>query len=208
MSGLKHISVGKDGAAWGAKTDGTIFRREGDVWHSVDGQATVVAVGDKDNVWCLNKDGQVFEWDSQGSTWRKDTGASGAKTLSVGADGTVWYGKTDDTLFRRGGNAWHSVDGRATVVAVGGKNNVWCLNKDGDAFQRTAQNTWHKVDQPKGSWDYKVKQNDGLYAIVRQEYHLTDEKKVQRIADLIAKDNHIQDKDRLVKDTVLKLQSY
>jgi hypothetical protein len=149
-----------------------------------------------------------FEWDSQGSTWRKDTGASGAKTISVGADGTVWYGKTDDALFRRGGNAWHAVDGRATVVAVGGKDNVWCVNKDGDAFQRTAQNTWHKVDQPKGSWEYTVNQKDGLHAIVRQQYHLTDEKKVQRIADIIAKDNHIQNKNVIAPGTVLKLQSY
>ena len=207
-SGAKTISAGADGTVWYGKTDGALFRREGNAWHSVDGRAVIVAVGGRDNIWCVNKDGEVFEWDSQGSKWRKDSGASGAKTISVGADGTVWYGKTDGTLFCREGTAWHSVDGRATVVAVGGKGNVWCVNNDGDAFQLTTQNTWHKVDQPKGSWEYTVKQNDGLYAIVRQQYHLTDEKEVRRIGDLIAKDNHIQNKDRLVKDTVLNFQSY
>jgi hypothetical protein len=100
------------------------------------------------------------------------------------------------------------VDGRATVLAVGSKDNVWGVNSDGDAFHRTSQGTWQKVDRPKGSWEYKVKQNDGLYAIVRQQYNLMDEKEVQRIAGLVAAENHIQNKDWIAADTVLKLQSY
>jgi len=206
---VRTISVASDGTVWCGNRDGKLFRRESNTWiESPDAIATVVAVGGKDQVWCLNAEGEIFQLDSQGK-WQKDSGASGARTLSVGADGTVWYGNAEERLFRREGNAWQQdPDARATVVAVGGKDHVWCVNKEGDAFQRTAQGKWQKVDQPKGSWEYKVKQNDGLYAIVRQQFNPTDEKEVQRIAGLVVAENHIKNKDQLAVNSVLKLLSY
>jgi len=209
----KTISVGGvDGTVWYAQTDDKLFRREGGAWH-VDstgkGKATVIAAVSKDEVWCVNEAHEI--WHLKSGQWTRiptHSGGADAKTISVSADGTVWYGKTDDTIFRREGDAWHSVDGRATVLAIGSKDNVWCVNSDGDAFHRTSQGTWQKVDQPKGSWEYKVKQNDGLYAIVRQQYNLRDEKEVQRIVGLVAAENHIQNKDWIAADTVLKLQTY
>ena len=205
----RTISVGADGTVWYGNTEERLFRREGNAWHQdLDGIATVVAVGGKDHVWCLNAEGEVFQLDGHGK-WQKDSGASGARTLSVGADGTVWYGNAEERLFRREGNAWQQdPDARATVVAVGGKDHVWCVNKEGDAFQRTAQGKWQKVDRPKGSWEYKVKQNDGLYAVVRQQFNPTDEKEVQRIAGLVVAENHIKNKDQLAVNSVLKLLSY
>jgi hypothetical protein len=209
----RTISVGAaDGTVWYAdNNDGTLFRREGNRWiPDKDGKADVVAAVSKDQVWCVNKDHQI--WRLENGKWTQvptHSGKADASTLSVGADGTVWYGNAEERLFRREGNAWHQdPDAGATVVAVGSKDQVWCVNKEGDAFQRTSQGTWQKVDRPKGSWEYKVQQNDGLYAIVRQQFNLTDEKEVQRIAGLIAAENHIKNKDRIDAGTVLKLQSY
>lgn len=205
----RTLSAGADGTVWYTNIEDRLFRRESNAWHlDPDARATVVAVGSKDQVWCANREGKVFHLDSHGK-WQKDSGASGARTLSVGADGTVWYGNAEERLFRREGNAWHQEpEARATVVAVGSKDQIWCVNAEGDAFQRTSQGKWQKVDQPKGSWEYKVKQDDGLYAIVRQQYKLTDEKEVQRIAGLVVTENHIQNKDKLAVNSVLRLLSY
>lgn len=212
----KTISVGAaDGSVWYAdNNDGTLFRREGNRWIlDQEGKADVIAAVSKDQIWCINQDHQI--WHLESGKWSQvptQSGKADASTLSVGtADGSVWYGNTDGTLFffQNDGHAWHpEPHAQATVVAVGSQANVWCLNQDGDAFRRTSQGNWLKVDRPRENWDYTIKQGDGLYAIVRQQYQLTDEKEVRRIADLIATDNHLPNPDRLVKDAVLKLQSY
>ncbi len=206
---IRTLSAASDGTVWCGNTAGKLFRREGDTWiASPKAVATVVAVGSRDHVWCLNAQGEVFHLDGQGQ-WQKESGASGAKTISVGADGSVWYGNAEGRLYRREGTAWQQDPaGRAVVVAFGSKDYIWCVNKDGDAFRRGAQGQWQKVDRPKGSWEYKVKAGEGLNAVVRQQFGVTDQKEVERIADLIVAENHLKNKDSIDAGLVLKLASY
>jgi hypothetical protein len=64
---------------------------------------------------------------------------------------------------------------------------------------------WTPVDQPKGDWKYTVKGGDGLYEIVRQQFHITDENEVKRIAGIIANQNNIKVMDRIKEGALLKL---
>ncbi len=211
----RTISVGtSDGSVWYSDSQaGKLFRREGSSWiQDKDGKAMVVAAVSKDEIWCINREHQI--WHLFNDKWTQVATRSGkgdAITISAGSDGSVWYGDTSGILsiFHIDGSVWEQVPhAQATVVAVGSQTNVWCVNSDGDAFHRTPEGGWQKVDQPKGVWEYLVKQGDGLYAIVRQQYQLTDEKEVQRIGDLVATENHLQNKDRLDAGAVLQLQSY
>lgn len=211
----RTISVGaEDGSVWYADSQaGKLFRREGNSWiQNQDGKAMIVAAVSQAEVWCINRAHQI--WHLVHGKWAQvptHSGKGDANTISAGSDGSVWYGDTSGLLFlfHIEGSVWEPVPhAQATVVAVGSQANIWCVNSAGDAFHRTPEGGWQKVDPPKVAWEYLVKQGDGLYAIVRQQYQLTDEKEVQRIGDLIAIDNHLQNKDRLDVGAALQLQSY
>jgi hypothetical protein len=203
---VRTLSAAADGTVWCGNGQGRLFRREDSTWKEDPvAVAVLVAVGSKDQVWCVNKQGEAFQLDSQGK-WQKDTIARDVKTLSVGADGAVWCGNSQGKLFRGEGSTWQAdLVAIATVVAVGSKTHVWCANKQGEVFQRNSQGNWQKVDPPKGSWSYKIKRNDGLYEIVRQQFHITDENEVQRIAGIIASQNNIRVMDQIKEGDPLKL---
>jgi hypothetical protein len=140
-----------------------------------------------------------------GDKWTPRPGVSNVTTVSVGADGTVWCANTAKKLYRREGGGWvEPTNGRSSVVAVGSKDHVWCISLEGAACQLVS-GKWTPVDQPKGDWKYTVKGGDGLYEIVRQQFHITDENEVKRIAGIIANQNNIKVMDRIKEGALLKL---
>lgn len=210
----RTISVGAaDGTVWYAQTDGKLFRREGGAWHAdPTGKATAIAAVGKDQLWCVNQAREI--WHMKSGQWTKiptHSGGADAKTISVGADGTVWYAQTDDKLFRREGGAWHAdPSGKATVIAAVGKDEVWCVNQAHEVWHmKNGQWTKNIEKGPNGkTWTYTVKQNDGLMEIVRREFKLKDPKdtaEINRLVDLIVAQNSHITRDRIKADDVLTL---
>ncbi len=199
----RTISVGvADGTVWYAQTDGKLFRREGGAWkQDPTGKATVIAAVSKDEVWCVNQAHEL--WHMKSGQWTKISTYSGgadAKTISVGADGTVWYAQTDGKLFRREGSGWHAdPTGKATVVAAVSKDAVWCVNEKGEAWL-LHDGKWTK-DIEKGpaeeSWVYTVGQSEHLLQIVRAQYHVQDPALVNKIGDEIARLSKLANRDNL-----------
>jgi hypothetical protein len=143
---MKHLAVGISGGLWAAgATDGTIYQLYGDAgllgWvPDKDGKADVIAVADGGEIWCVNKEHQIWhgvptENASEGLHWNQvatHSRQADARTISVGTeDGTVWYADNTGALFHRESSVWVPDEiGKATVIAAVSKDEIWCANQD------------------------------------------------------------------------------
>jgi hypothetical protein len=101
--------------------------------------------------------------------------------------------------------------GKADVLAVGPEDLVWCLNTQGEVW-RAFDDKWQQLVEQgpdEKMWTYKIKQGDGLMAIVRKEFKLKDPQDTQeisRLVNLIVAQNGITDRDRIKPGDVLTLR--
>jgi LysM repeat protein len=210
----KTISVDAEGTVWYGKKNDQIYRRgEDKLFHQMEGGATVVSIGGKDQTWCVNKDGEVFHW--VGDTWKQDTGAKDAETISAGADGTVWYIDTPGTLRYRNNsspvNTWTEGPdhGIAIAVAVGSKDLIWSVNAAGQVFHMVGGH-WTEVTapqpsvvpSPQGTWKYTVKDGDTLSKIAADKYNHNDWPTVMRITNEIVRLNSLPNNGNDIKPPV------
>lgn len=227
----RTISVGNDGSVWYAQTDGTIFRtaRPGDgtgvgFWvQDKAGKAEVIAAIDATSLYCINKNHEI--WFGQNDKWHQTgthSGRADAKSIAVNPDGYAWFSSIDGAVFRMvrpgdgvglplWGTSWDRTQmGKADVLAVGLQDLVWCLNTQGEAW-RAFDGKWQQLVEagPDGKmWTYKVKQGDGLMAIVRREFKLEDPKdtrEIGRLVNLIVAQNGIKDQNRIKPGDTLTL---
>jgi hypothetical protein len=230
----RSISVGNDGSVWYAQTDGTLFRtaRPGDgtglfwVHDTKDGKVDVVAAVDATTVWGVNKTNLIWLWAD--GTWTQvptHSGQADAKTISAGSDGSVWYASTDGAIFRHAqpgdgmglprwmqDTSWDQKRmGDADVIAVNTREDVWCLNNNGQVW-RTLDGKWQQVVEIGSAekvWNYRIKRGDGLMAIVRKKFDLKDPQDTQeinRLVDLIVAQNHGITRDRINAGDVITLR--
>ena len=222
VSNHKNISVGKAGGVWAAgATDGAVHRLYQEafwpaVWLPVkDGKADIIAAVDFGEAWCVNAAHEIWhivgEGGGEGGQWTKvqtQSGHSDAKTISVGADGTVWYAQTDDKLFRREGSGWHAdPTGRAAVIAAVSKDEVWAINAAHEVWHLTG-GQWTKLVEagPAGdTWTYTVKPGETLAVIAATQYNTNDWAMVNHIVDEIARLNSIANKNLVDAGRVLTM---
>lgn len=229
----KTISVGRDGSVWYAQIDGPIFRlfdNAGHVSWTPDkvGKGEVIAAEDRDTIWCINKDHEIWYLMNagnlgKGGKWIQvptHSGRADAKTISVGNDGTVWFGDMDGAVFRhvqpgdgvglpRWGTSWDRKEmGKVDVLAAAAHDLVWCLNTKGEVW-RAFDDKWQQLlEGGPGMWSYKVKQGDGLMAIVRKGFNLKDPQDTQeinRLVDLIVAQNPGITRDKIKAGDALTL---
>lgn len=225
----RTISVGGDGSVWYAGTDGTIYRRNVDAGHvgwmpDKIGKAEVIAAVDSGNLWCVNKDHEIWHLENAenletGGTWTQvptHSGRADAKMISAGYDG-VFYVQMDGTLIQTvppgvgvSLGRWRvdSGPGKVDVIAVGPEGGAWCLTRDGQAWN-TVNNKWEQfVGYDSINWKYTVKSGDHLMAIVRKEFNLRDPQdtsEINRLVDLIVAQNAGITRDRINAGDNLKL---
>lgn len=174
---FKHISVGKDGSVWAVdRTDGTICRLYGDAgflgWvPDKVGKADIVAAVDWGNAWCINKAHQIWQVTNAedvdaGGTWTQiptHSSQADARSISVGADNSVWYAQTDGVLFRTArpgdgtGLLWvhETGGGKLDVVAVVDATSAWGVNSANQIWL-WADGTWTQVPTHSGRADAKT----------------------------------------------------
>lgn len=161
------ISAGNDGSVWYTQKKGTIFRRPepgdgsslGSNWieDKRNGRLKlkVVAVHDKDNVWGIDRKDKIWRW--QNGSWSQVltyNGRTGALSIAVGEDSSVWYVSKDNLLYYYlpFGNSWRQDNnwienrmGRPEVVAIRNENDVWVMNDDGQVWRSISRN-WQQVE--------------------------------------------------------------
>lgn len=228
------ISVGNDGTVWYAQTDGTIIRQaqpsDGTglgFWlaDSV-GKATTLAVIDATSAWCVNRAHQLWFW--QNGTWTQIPTLSGqddAQTVAVDRTGRAWYGNTKGEIFAsvqpgsgvglppwQQDTTWHLKKmGPTVVISIYHEDVIWVLTQRGEAWS-AYNGKWEKFAErvPDGiMWTYKVKPGDGLLAIVRREFQLSDAQdtaEINRFVKLIVAQNNLQNPDRIKIGAVLTLR--
>jgi hypothetical protein len=188
---VQTIAVAEDGTvAWGNSAGELFWRKPGGDWQPVvgdvgtaderPGSGKVVAVRNKDEVWC-NEDALLVYLEK--GVWKHDPVGKEVQTIAVAKDGTVAWGNSADELFwRKPGGNWQPIVGKlgtndntptkGKVVAVRNQDELWCVNQAGEVWQ-LVKGQLKKFAPPKGVWKYTVKQGDKLYRILEAEFKIT-----------------------------------
>ena len=188
------------------------------------GKAVSIAAVDWGNLWCVNKDHEIWQLtDSEnmdsGGTWTQvetHSGKADATTISVGYDG-VFYIQTDGTLIQTlppgvgvDMGLWRVVTGpgKVEVVAARAQGGVWCLTESGDVWSEFDGKWEQFVERGPIDWTYTVQSGDNLLAIVRKAFNLKDPDntgEINRLVDLIVAQNPGITRDRINAGDVLSL---
>lgn len=132
MRPMMQASIGADGAWWGVKANGSIYRNNGTSWVQIAGALKQVSVGSASKVWGVNSANDVFRWNGLG--WTRI--ASGAiRYISVAADGTVWGITPTNAIVRWNGSSFVTMPGEAVQVSVGSASNIWVVNAAGTVYK-------------------------------------------------------------------------
>lgn len=144
---LFNVSVGSDGAVWGVREDGAIYRHTGDVaapWERMPGTLRRIDVGRSTRVWGANSQDQIYRWEPGRNTWERIDGA--LHHISVASDNTVWGIGEKDRIHRWSQGAWVRVDGALRQLSVGSAAHVWGVNDADDIYRRdVAAEKWIRV---------------------------------------------------------------
>lgn len=83
------LAAGSDGTVVLLK-DGRVFRwnKDSASFETFPGEMSEVAVGDARQIWGVDTNSRVVQWDGEG--WKPLPGTLGLKSVSAGADGTLW----------------------------------------------------------------------------------------------------------------------
>ncbi|CAG8758143.1 25879_t:CDS:2, partial [Gigaspora rosea] len=136
----------------GVGTDGT-------VWVKVDGALVQISVGDKNHVWGVSRQNEIFyrtNGDING-TWVRVAGA--LKQVSVAADGTVWGVNNNGAIFRWNGALWELIPGNLTQIDVSCASYIIGTSSSYDIYQYRRR-SWFKYDD--GSLAYVSISVDGI----------------------------------------------
>ncbi len=144
MADYFRLSVGTANDVWHLDAEGRIFHWNGSAWSQPGNpadRAIDIAAGTNGSAWRVDPAGKISEWDGASKTWKgPDTIAKDVKAISVAPDGTVW-----------------------------------CVNKNGTVYWKPKGGAWTETPSqprpaPGATWQYKVRQGDRLYQIVREQY--------------------------------------
>ena len=162
------VSVGADGAFWYVGTDSrphghSIFRRSGDTWEQIPGEAKRIAVGSRDHVAVVNSANNIFRWTGQG--WERLPGA--AHDIGMAPDGSLWVIGTDPRaggfgIYRWQDNMWVNVPGGAVKVDVGPGNQALVTNDEGKIYRWSGA---HWVEMPGLATDVAVGADGSMWCL-------------------------------------------
>ena len=162
------VAVGADGAFWYVGTDSrpyghSIFRRSGDTWEQIPGEATRIAVGSHDHVAVVNSANQVFRWTGHG--WEGLPGL--AHDIGMAPDGKLWVIGTDRRkggfgIYRWENNTWVNVPGGAVKIDVGPGNQALVTNDEGKIYRWSGT---HWIEMPGHASDVAVGARGSMWCL-------------------------------------------
>lgn len=177
MAHIRSVAVGSDGTMWARDQHGLLYKRDGNQWRrNPTAIAEEVVVCNANNVWCRNRNGELFRlsnsnWDG---AWEKNTVGKDAVSIHVSSDGCL-------RVVNNQGEIWERDESASTEEA----------------------GRWRKVAGPAnlpGAQDrlYQVRPGDGLRQVVKREYGITDEREIKRRIDLIvARNDNVPNADTI-----------
>ncbi len=151
------ITAGDDGSVWttgqSENDDGYAIYKWNESsrdWDAKNGRAVQLAVGPGNDVWHINKLGEIYRGD--GISWNYIPNAQAAKIAAGG--GEVWIlgwtvrrGNSERYIYRWDGQDFDTrMEGLASDIAVNSKGEVWHLNESGEIYKWLGGNSWEQWD--------------------------------------------------------------
>ncbi len=133
-----QIALAADGSPWLINSVNDIFHKVNGAWQQVIGKARDIGAGANGSIWAIGTDPVgtggdygVYSWN--GSSW--DNAGGGGVKIAVAENGTAYMVNSAHDIFKRVGNGWEQMIGKARDISVGAGNVPWVVGTDrvGDA---------------------------------------------------------------------------
>ena len=96
-------------------------------WKQLSGQATQVSVGADGVLWCVDKTGNVYQWNESSQSWQQQQGSAVLKVVVING-ANVWCYNTQGQIFYWNGLYWTQIQGTISKdIAAGGDGSVFCI---------------------------------------------------------------------------------
>ena len=151
--GAVGISVAADGTPWLVNSSGNIFSSTKPLsfsgWEALPEHANDIDAGPNDTAWKIGTNEVfggygIYQWD--GSSWTEVGG--GAVRIAVDETGTPWVVNDVGNIYRRSGNSWQLIDGKAKDIAIG-DGQVWKIGTNtvggGHGIHQWNGSSWTEV---------------------------------------------------------------
>jgi hypothetical protein len=140
---LRRATTSGSGEGWGIDNHGQVVRYLSGYWVDVGIRASEIAVGPKQEIWALDWDGRLGQYQRDFNQWSEIPGIR-AKAIAVGKDGEPWIIDTGGMVQSFDGASWRGYPGiEATTVSVGPEGTVYATTALLDLF-------W--LDRQEGLW--------------------------------------------------------
>ena len=180
---MDQISVGTDGAVWGVKctafsgsgvnqtcsSEGVYFFNSGtQTFQQVSGAPNLaqVSVGYGANVWGVDVNGAIYQYNQYGGTWSTIPGE--LNLIQVAANGSVWGINAAGSTYYYNFNSssWVQVPGSLGILSVGVDGQVWGINANLQIYQYNA-GSW--VNIPGSLTEISVGNANNIWGINEQD---------------------------------------
>ncbi|NBR30375.1 MAG: hypothetical protein EBT83_18515, partial [Betaproteobacteria bacterium] len=123
------IAVDADGLLWGVNMLGRVFRRNGNLWHQINGNASDIAIGLKGEVFTTSSTGVIMKFDRATDSLQLVPGT--LFSPAVAPDGVPWGLLSDGTVVRCPTASCQRFGRTARSIAVGPDASVFIVTLDG-----------------------------------------------------------------------------
>lgn len=123
------IAVDADGLLWGVNMLGRVFRRNGNLWHQINGNASDIAIGLKGEVFTTSSTGVIMKFDRATDSLQLVPGT--LFSPAVAPDGVPWGLLSDGTVVRCPTASCQRFGRIARSIAVGPDASVFIVTLDG-----------------------------------------------------------------------------
>ena len=138
----RHVSVSSKGDLCCVDINKKLWIKQGSAWAPVDGNWTVAAMRNKNEIWLIGTDGTINKYNGS-STETLNIPNQKAKAISVSEAGNLWAVATDTTIWRYDAPSkkWLNVPGGGKKIAVRSETDVWMVGSDSKLYHYE-NNTW------------------------------------------------------------------
>jgi len=131
----QDVGAGSNGVIAITGTNDSIYKFNKGTWKKQSGSAKRIDVGPAGQLWIVNKEGKIYEKESELTAWKAHKSDAPANDVGAGPEGSVFITGEKSKVFKlgRNGKFW-SMGGSAREVAVGKGGRPFVVNKHNQIY--------------------------------------------------------------------------
>ena len=105
----------------------------GENWQNMPGRAKDIGAGADGTVWIIGENQSPYRWNDAAYAWEQASGS--AARIAVLPDGTPVIVNAKEEIFRRRGQNWQQLPGRAKDIGAGADGSIWIIGTNDSPYK-------------------------------------------------------------------------